>query len=686
MPGAKKKKAAAGRQDDIKQRLEQLREEIRHHQYLYYQKNKPEISDREFDRLFTELEEMEAAHPQFADPASPIFTVGSDLDNNFNKIKHSIPVLSLKNTYNLEELRDWLEDYPPDTRFSAEWKIDGASIVLYYREGVLDKAVSRGNGGMGDDITTNVKTIRGLPLRLKDPLTIACRAEVYMEFGQFSRINDALPPEERFANPRNFVSGTLKQKHSRKVAARPLALFVYEGNISTEENQGVRAPATHEKMFRLLEKNHLPLPPDWTITTARELPGLVADRDRVRQDLPFPVDGLVIKVNDLALREDQGFTSTHPRWARAFKFETEKAVTTLEEIEVFTGRTGRVTPRARIAPVQLAGTKVTYATLHNYDYIRKLKLNTGDIVEVSKRGEIIPAVERVVEKKSKGVYSFPKTCPSCGGPLAHREESVDLYCDNERCPATRLNQLIFFCQRKQMDIEGLGSRNIEILFEEGIIQDIPDIFRLDKAETRERVLELEGFGQKKLDIILTGVKKARQENTLRKTLPSLGFRDIGHKVTEVLIDSGYNTLDKIITEAGRPGAAEKLAAEINFIGPKTAASLVSHFTNPQVLRLIQDLKKLGLRFEEEETGGGENIRPVFEGQTWCVTGSFEHFKPRDKAMAEVKKRGGRVTGSVTGKTTHLLTGEGGGSKLSKARKNNINIVSEEEFLKLIESS
>lgn len=650
--------------------MRKLEAEIRRHQNLYYVQHKPLISDRQFDRLLEELSSLEKENPGLASPDSPTRLVGSDLDNSFPKFKHTIPVLSLANTYSTEEAVAWAEKTcEKKETILIEWKVDGATLVLYYEKGKLVRAVTRGTGQVGDVVTENARTIRSIPDRLSEEIDLTVRGEAYMNFDEFDAFNEQ--QGNIYANPRNLVSGSLKHKKSRETALRPIRWVAFEAYFAKDEKL-----KTDSSQLDRLSQLGLPVFESHTVSSS----GLAAKIELLSKKvkkLNFPVDGLVLKVDDLNLRRDLGYTSASPRWATALKFEPELAQTTVEEIEVFTGRTGRVTPRARLVPVKLAGTTVTYATLHNADYIEKLGVRVGSTVKISKRGEIIPAVEEVVDQGKGPPFSFPKKCPSCGSKLVRGEEAADWLCPNEECDEKLMNAIVFFCQRKQMDIAGLGERNVEILFRKGFVKTIPDLYRL--GERKEELEAMEGFGSKSVQIILEGIEASKKQE-YRRVLYSLGLREIGPSVTDILLDHGLHSIDDLINAARAKGAVEALQ-EIHGIGPSTAEAIVEQLNDKRVLAMIDSLRQAGLQFSQKIEKS--NLQQIFEGQTWCVTGSFENFKPRDLAMAEVKKRGGKVVSGVSKKTSHLLAGEGAGSKLEQAEKFGTTIVSEEEFLRLI---
>lgn len=659
-------------------RMRSLETEIRRHQQLYYQKNQPEISDREFDRLFTELQKLETKYPADASPESPTLVVGSDLDNEFPKFQHTIPVLSLGNTYSPEEALEWSEKQaaPHETTVGVQWKVDGATLVLYYEAGRLVRAVTRGTGQVGDEVTANALTIPDVPRKLKGNVTVAVRGEVYMTFADFAEFNESIGWV--YANPRNLAAGTLKHKKPSEVSKRPLRWVAFEGHFPREVLRENKL-TTDEAVLKKLKKLGLPVSPDNRFVKVAKLKATIAEFTDGKETVPMPVDGLVLKINDLETRERLGFTANNPRWATSLKFEPELGQTTVEDIELQVGRTGRVTPRARLAPVKLAGTTVTYATLHNADYIKKLGVRIGSLVKVSKRGEIIPAVEEVVDPGKGRAYRFPKKCPACKTGLKREEDAVDWMCPNPECPEKQLNRLAFFAGRKQMDIAGLGERVMEILFQQGYVRRVPDIYGL---HTHRAELEtIEGFGEKSVSILLDGIE-ASKKREFRYVLPSLGLREVATHVTGILITEGYDSIERILALAGSENA-EEILAEMDGVGPRTAEAVLEQFQDAEILELIAELKDAGLQMAAPKRKAGRQLPQIFADQSWCVTGSFMEFRPRDIAMEEVRARGGRIVTGVSSKTTHLLAGDGAGSKLAKAEKLDVKVVSENEFLKMI---
>ncbi|MCS7205221.1 MAG: NAD-dependent DNA ligase LigA [Leptospiraceae bacterium] len=656
--------------EEIRDYIKRLTDFLKFHQHLYYVKNRPIISNKTFDEKLKELEELEKQFPEFAQPDSPTHLIGSDLDQEFPKFQHKIPVLSLNNVYTPNEALSWAQKTESDS-FIVEWKVDGATLVLYYVDGILQHAVTRGTGNVGDEVTGNAKTIRSIPIQLKEKVSLIVRGEAYMTYSDFERFNEEYG--SLYANPRNLTSGSLKHKKSKEVALRPIRWVAFDGYIE-------HPSFMYDSDVLLYMKNlGFPVFEDNVVCSLNELPKVISEFQKKEKEVPFPVDGLVIKVNNRILREELGYTANSPRWAIAYKFEPEVGRTKILDIETFVGRTGRVTPRAKLKPIKLAGTTVSYATLHNEDFIKNLGIRIGSEVLVSKRGDIIPAVEEVVDPGEGPEFEFPKVCPSCKTELRKEKEGVDWFCPNPECEEKLIETLIYFCSRKQMDITGLGEKTIRTLFKKGFIRYIEDIYELPKY--KKELIQLDNFGEKSVQIILNGIE-ASKNKPFRVVLPSLGLKDIGNNVTELLLDHGFTSIDKIIALVKEPNAKEILTS-IKGIGDEIADSIIKQFQDPKILARIEKLRSHNLQLEENTKKENENYEKIFLGQTWCITGSFEHFKPREKAIVEIQKRGGKISNNVNKKTTHLLVGDQPGSKLEKAKELGIRIVTEKEFLELI---
>ncbi|MBN2444163.1 MAG: NAD-dependent DNA ligase LigA [Spirochaetales bacterium] len=673
--------------ETIKQEIAELSEKLKQYQYEYYILARPSVSDAEYDRLIDRLLYLEKEYPGYAKPDSPSQKVGSDLTQVFPEVTHSIPVLSLDKCYTFSEIKEWVRKTEKNANsplsFVVEEKIDGASIVLYYEEGLLVRGVTRGNGIVGNDITGNVKTIKSVPLKLKKPSTLTVRGEIFLQKKYFSEINAKMPVP--YANPRNFAAGTLRRVKSSEVAQVPLDIFVYEGFsdmfththvdiLEDLEELGFKLNTTmgifsDSQDLKKVKENH----PAWHVGGIDEIELFINKETDKRKSLEYDIDGLVLKVNELPTRDLLGYTGHHPRWALAFKFESPQGISTVKDIEIQIGRTGRVTPVARIEPVHIAGSMITNVTLHNQEYIDTLELGINDKIVVSKRGDIIPACESVYEHFAEHTWQIPDTCPICKSRL--KKIGAHHFCTSDNCEAKIKGKLYFFAGKGQMDIETLGPETLDALFQKKMVRDIPDIYTFDP----ENLLNEPGFGEKKVQLIKQGIEKSKAK-PYKTVLQSLGIPDLGPKVSELLIEAGYTNIDMLfsLVDAKDP---EPFVA-INGIGEKIARSLI-HELSKQVIRdQIAALRRSGLKFEAipDESSG---LNRIFEGQTWCVTGSFERFKPRELAMEEVKKRGGKVTSAISSKTTHLLAGPGGGSKLEKAKSFGATIVDEAEFLALL---
>ncbi|MBN2551697.1 MAG: NAD-dependent DNA ligase LigA [Spirochaetales bacterium] len=678
--------------EQAKQEIDELCSKLNRYQHEYYVLSRPTVSDREYDRLFDRLRRLEAEFPRLRRADSPTRRVGSDLTHELPEVAHTIPVLSLDKAYSAQDLDSWVtktsRNADRSLSFVVEEKIDGASIVLYYEEGLLARAVTRGNGLVGNDVTPNVETIRTVPLRLARAETLAVRGEIFLPLSLFDRINSR--QETPYANPRNLAAGTLRRVKSADVAAVPLDILVYEGYFPSP-------PATHVEVLERLEELGFKLNPDtavftqrqdaghirdrhpsWTVGAPAEIPAYLQLARRRRAERDYEIDGLVVKVNELEARQSLGFTGHHPRWAIAFKFEAPEAESVVENIEVQVGRTGRITPVARIKAVKLSGSTISNATLHNQDYVDLLELAVGDRVSVSKRGDVIPAVERVVEKNEQGntTWKMPETCPSCGTRLTR--EGAHQFCPNPGCPDQIRGRLRFFAGRNQMDIDGLGPETLDLLVRHGLVRDVQDLYTFDP----QALLELPGFKEKKVRLIREGLRKSKKRG-YRNVLVSLGIPEVGQKVVELLVEGGYPDIDSLLAAAER--REPEAFTRIHGIGDRIARILIEELDRPEMRSRIAALRAAGLRFSEEAAAKQRSLPQTFEGQTWCVTGSFESFKPRDLAMEEIKRRGGRVTSGITSRTTHLLAGSAAGSKLEKARELGVRVVGEAEFLEMLAS-
>lgn len=681
---------------DYLARARELSKLLTEYQRAYYVTGRALVSDMEYDRLFDELMLLEKEHPEVRTPDSPTQRVGSDLSSDFPEVEHSIPVLSLDKAYSDSEILSWTKKTMKNTgenlSFVLEEKLDGFSIVLYYEHGLLARAVTRGNGFIGNDVTANVKTIHSVPLRLTETVDIAVRGEVFLRKAEFERINATL--SEPYANPRNLAAGTIRRNKSSETAQVPLSIYVYEGfwsepvNITDHiqilsrlKNLGFAVDPhlsffcrTEEEAKRRLQEACL----DGRAGSFDDIPKAIEEYTKARADLPYEIDGLVVKVNELSTREELGYTGHHPRWAIAYKFEAPQAQTQVLDIDVQVGRTGRITPMARIKETQLSGSTIRNITLHNQDYVDELELAIGDTVAISKRGDVIPAVENVIEKNELGntTWKMPERCPVCNTPLVVR--GAHHFCPNRDCPAQAKGRLAFFCGKGQMDIEGLGPKTIETLYDNGFVKNIAELYTFDFSRLRG----LEGFGGtegKKIEGMKMAIEQSRR-TPFRSVLVSLGIPEFGRKAVDLVCDAGYDSMDKLLDVADRHDV-EALSA-IHGIGGVTANLIIDGLNSEDTRILIDDLRKAGLQMQDEKEDG-PILEQIFQGQSWCVTGSFVNFNPRSKAMDEIKRRGGTEVSGVSRKTTCLLAGSGAGSKIDKAREFGVRIVTEEEFMSML---
>jgi DNA ligase (NAD+) len=660
------------------QRAEELRHLINYHNYKYYVEAQPEISDKDFDKLLAELKKIEDHHPELVTPDSPTQRVGGQPIEGFETVVHREPMLSIDNTYNPDELREFdkrIRKLLPKEpiQYVVELKIDGVAISLTYEEGRFTVGATRGDGERGDDVTHNLKTIQALPLRLRTddpPALFEVRGEVYMtreDFIRYNRLRQA-KGHEPAANPRNLTAGSLKLLDPRQCAERRLRLFAYAlGAVA-----GI-VVKTHLDALDLLRQDGFPVNPHVEAfdTIEKVIDYCLSWADR-RHDLPYDTDGMVIKVNDFGQRHRLGSTSKAPRWVVAYKFAAEQALTKLHKIEVQVGKTGTLTPVAHLEPVQLAGTTVSRASLHNADEIARKDIRVGDMVVVEKAGEIIPYVVRSEPKIRTGkekVFQFPSKCPACGAPAARDEGGVYYRCTNPACPAQLKERLRFFAHRNAMDIEGLGEAIIEQLVDQSLVNTIPDLYDL----TLDQLLELERMGKKSAQNLLEGIEASKGRGLCR-VLTGLGVRHVGEKVADLLAEE-FGTIDDVMA------ASEDRLAQIDGIGPVLAESIFQFFHSAAGRKVIDDLRSHGVKLTEERKcppAGGADL----SGKTFVVTGTLAHFS-RDEIERLIKELGGKATGSVSKKTDYVVAGENAGSKLEKAKQLGVPVLTEEQFEKMV---
>lgn len=675
-------------------RVVELRDLIRYHQYRYYVLDDPAVSDTGFDQLFRELQALEEAHPELRSDDSPTVRVGGVVSDRFEKTLHPVPMLSLANAFSEDDLFAWRDRVrrflpePDRARLSyvVEPKFDGLTVVLHYEQGRFVLGATRGDGILGENITPNLRTVRALPLRLpadkqagvEAPARLVVRGEAYVEKVDFEAFNrrQSAQEERTFANPRNFAAGSLRQLDSRISAGRPVKLWVYQALVM----EGGSLPATHSGALAYLEELGLPVYPDIRTYADAEFAALVesvAEFGARRHDLPFEVDGVVIKVDDLGLQTQLGFTGKDPRWAIAYKFAGQEEVTRLLDIVVNVGRTGVITPNAVLDPVQIGGVTVSKATLHNEDYIKALDIRVGDQVLVKRAGDVIPKVLRPLVDLRSGdeqPWHMPAVCPVCGQPLVRPEGEAATYCVNNACPAQLVRMVEYFVGRGAMDIEGFVIRQAELFVEQGYIHDLADIYALPWDAIRE----LEGYGDKRVENLQAGVEASKQRPVAR-LLTGLGIRFVGSVVAELLM-AEYAGLDTLMS-----ASVEDLSA-IDGIGPRIAASVVEYFALEPNRALVRRFAESGVRIADEGRAArtARTAQLVLSGKVFVVTGTLPSLS-RDEAKTLIEAHGGKVTGSVSGKTDYLVVGENPGSKLDKARQLGVAVLDEAELLALADT-
>ncbi|MCL6516249.1 NAD-dependent DNA ligase LigA [Alicyclobacillus sp.] len=646
---------------EARARAEVLRETIRHHDHQYYVLDQPEISDAEYDQLMRELAAIEAAYPALVTPDSPTQRVGGQPAEGFAKVRHEIPMLSLANAYSPDELRDFdrrvRESSGGPVRYVCELKIDGLAVSLRYEAGRLVRGATRGDGEIGEDITANIRTIRAVPLVLRQPVTIEVRGEAYMPKPAFARLNEQREAsgEPLFANPRNAAAGSLRQLDPRVAASRRLSVFTY----ALAEADPPAPVSTHSEALEWMARLGLPVNPTFAVyDDIEEVIRHIEAWAQKRHELPYATDGMVIKVDSLAVQQTLGATAKSPRWAVAYKYAAEQAETVLRTIELSVGRTGAVTPTAVFDPVFLAGTTVTRASLHNEDLIRERDIRIGDLIVVQKAGDIIPEVVRSLPERRTGdevPFRMPDRCPRCDQPLHRLPDEVAWRCINPACPALIREALIHFASRDAMNIVGLGEQWIDALLEHGLVRDAADLYRL----TKPQLLQLERMGDKLASNLLDSIERSKG-NSLERLLFGLGIRLVGEKAAKTLARH-FGHLDALMA------ADENTLTEIREIGPKMAESIVTYFRGEGARSLIQRLKEAGVNTQYLGADGpGARSDLPWSGRTFVLTGTLEAMD-RKEAAAWIERFGGSVAGSVSRKTSVVVAGEKAGSKLDKAR-------------------
>ncbi len=656
---------------DFKQEIEHLRREIEKNSHLYYDLDAPLISDFEYDAMMRRLEELEAEHPELVTPDSPTQHVGGQVMSSFAPVTHEAPLESLTDVFSEEELMEFghkmNELVTVPHQYSVEPKIDGLSMALRYENGVFVQGATRGNGTVGEDVTENLRTIRNLPMQLKNaPEHLVVRGEVYMSKAVFQELNEEreVRGEALFANPRNAAAGSMRQQDPKVAASRKLDIILFNIQASSEtyKTHGETLDAMREMGFNVI--------PYKLYDNIRDCVEQVRYLGDHREELPYDMDGAVIKINDLEQRRQLGSTAKAPRWAVAYKYPPEQKESKVVDIVVQVGRTGVLTPKAVIEPVRLAGTTVTNATLHNQDFVDKLDIRVGDTVVVQKAGEIIPevlSVNHALRPEGTVPFHLPETCPECGGPVVRDEDGVAMRCTGAECPAQRLRNIAHFASREAMDIDGLGISLCESLIRNGLVKSPAELYYLQQ----ESLEKLERMGKKSAANLMHAIEQSKQQG-LARVLCGFGIRQVGAKASRTLA-SHFSTMDKLMA-----AGAEELTA-VPDIGPITAGFIREWLDQPQSQHQIRLLQEAGVVLENTDVV----LDTRFQGKTFVLTGALEQYT-REEAGALIEKFGGKVSSSVSKKTSYVLAGENAGSKLTKANDLGIPVITEDEFAQMIQ--
>jgi DNA ligase (NAD+) len=665
------------------QRIKELQDQLRYHNYRYYILNDPVISDQEWDQMYRELLLLEEKHPQLRTADSPTQRAGTAPSETFAKLEHPAPILSLDNAFSPDELRGWLERISKlDSRastasFTLEPKLDGLTVVLHYENGLFTRGATRGDGEVGEEITDNLRTIRNLPLRIPPhsdqppaPDRLVVRGEAFIRIPDFERLNKQLEEagERTYVNPRNTAAGSLRQLDSKLTAQRPLTLLVYQLVTSSDGMQ-----PTQRDSLEYLKSLGFPIP---VYDFCQNLEGVIAllDKwDQLRKNLDYEIDGVVIKINDLALAGSLGVVGKAPRGAIAYKFPARVVTTRLEDIKVNVGRTGVLTPYAVLEPVEIGGVTVKQATLHNFDFIADKDIRIGDQVMVKRAGEVIPYIIGPVMEERSGSeepFSPPHVCPVCGEPVEHFPDEVAWFCVNNSCEAQLIRNIEHYVSRSAMDIVGLGIKIVEQLAQEGLIHNVADLYKLAKQD----LLGLEGFGEKKADNLLQAIDQSRNQ-PLERLITALGIRGVGEVVAADLA-ARFGSLDAL------GGSSLQELEDIPGIGPNIAQAILDWFSRSVNREVLEELKKSGVWPTHQPAGVGEAEDLPWSGMSFVLTGGLEGYT-RSEAKAMIQKLGGKVVGSVSSKTDYVIVGHDPGSKLDQARQLGVRLLTEEEFIRLL---
>ena len=654
----------------MKARIDELVEILNEANYNYHVLDQPTISDQEFDKLLRELFILEEKYPEYVREDSPTHRVGGTVLEEFQKVTHAIPMMSLGNVFNEEEIRLFdqrirKENITP--QYVCELKIDGLSVSLHYEKGKLITAATRGDGTVGEDITANAKTIKTIPLTIKQPIDIEVRGEIYMSKETLKKINKEREQKGQplLQNCRNAAAGSIRQLDSKIAASRQLDCWIY--HLPNPEDYGIK---THWEALKFMkELGFKTNPNNLLVTDVEGILSYISAKSEERSHLPYDIDGVVIKVNNIDEQKQLGFTAHHPKWATAYKFPAEEVLTKLTDIIFTVGRTGKITPNAVLEPVIVAGSTISRATLHNEDYVIAKELKIGDIVSIHKAGDVIPEIGEVKKERRTGKekeFEMIKTCPMCGEFIYKKEGQVDYYCINPLCPARHIEELCHFVSRKAMNIDGLGERIIEDFYNLKYIEKIPDIYKL--ARYHDELTELEGYGQKSVDNLLEAIENSKK-NSLERLLFGLGIPNVGEK-TSKLLATHYQTLDHLMA------ASQEELNTIPDIGEIIAKSITDFFSEEKNIRIIEELKELGLNMTY--TGPKVEINDNFYNKTFVVTGTLKKYT-RQEIEATIESLGGKSSSSVSKKTSAVIAGENAGSKYDKAQSLGIPIWTEEEL-------
>ncbi len=657
--------------DKLKEELEQLRKEIEYHNKLYYEQDEPEISDYEYDKLTQRLRKIESEHPELINVNSPSQKVGGKNKNIFTQVNHEVQMQSLQDVFSLEDVESFvdkvIEEFGEKTEFCVETKIDGLSVSLEYENGILVRGSTRGDGFVGEDVTQNIKMIKDIPEKLNTNDTIEVRGEVYLPRKEFDKINEDLLAQnkQQLSNPRNAAAGTLRQLDSELVRKRNLSIFVF--NVQ----KGGKF-AKHSESLDYLDKAGLKtISLRYICRTKEEVISAINEIGRKRDELEYDIDGAVVKVDNLLIRQEMGQTVKVPKWAVAYKYPPEQKETKVLDIVLQVGRTGQVTPVVILEPVRVAGSIISKTTLHNFDFMKEKDIRIGDKVVIQKAGDVIPEVDRVLIEKRDGTekeFEIPKICPVCGEELEKAGEEVALRCTNSECPAQTYRSITHFVSRDCMDISGLGDAIVETLIDKNLLKDITNIYELKF----EDFLSLEGFKEKSSQNLINAIEQSKN-NSLDKLLFGLGIRHIGKKASKILAEN-FDDIYKI-AEA----SVENLNALEDF-GNIMAVSVNEFFRKPQTIEIIKKLDELGVNVK-----GSKKVKnsELLLGKTVCITGSFDNFS-RNDIVKLIESNSGKASSSVSKKTSYLIAGEAAGSKLTKAQELGVEVISIEDFIKLIE--